>query len=123
MKRLQRWAWTDHVYDTTVFLIKGTGDQAKAWIKKTFDEDYVGEWTGAKTLFVSHKRGTALVLWFPPWWRADDALYLSVLAHETQHGSVFTLRNRGVEQHDASDEAFCYHQAWLFRECYKRLTQ
>lgn len=121
--RLRVWKWPDNVYDVTVFLLKGSGDDAKRWLKKTFDEEHPGEWMGAKTLLISHERGCALVLWFPAWWSATDAMHLSVLAHESFHAAEFTLRERGMTLTDSSDEAYAYYIAWMFRECYRRLEK
>lgn len=120
---MKRWRWTDHLYDVSVFLLKGTGTDAQRWLKKTFNEDYVGEWMGAKTCFVSHKRGCALVLWFPVWFSVKNTTHLSVLAHESFHAAEFTLRERGMTLTDASDEAYAYYIAWMFRECHKRLSK
>ncbi len=117
------WRWTDVIYDVTVFLLRGTGEQAKAWLKKTFDEDYVGEWKGAKTAFIDHAQGCALVLWFPLWWNPKDSHHLGVLAHEAQHGTFLTLTERGCQWTREGDEAFNYHTAWLFREAHRRLVK
>lgn len=118
---MKRWAWSDHVYDSSVFLLRGSGEDAQAWIAKTFDEQHVGTWTGAKTLWISHPKGCALVLWFPSWWDRKDGRHLSVLAHECFHAAEFVLRERGMTLTDASDEAYAYYIAWMFRECFKRL--
>lgn len=106
-----------------MFLLKGEGADAQKYLKKTFDEDYSGEWMGAKTLFISHKQGCALVLWFPSWFSVKDATHLSVLAHESFHAAEVTLRERGMMLTDASDEAYAYYIAWMFRECYRRLSK
>ena len=122
MSRLRVHRWTDHLYDVTVFLLKGDSSAAQAWLKKTFDEDYSGEWMGAKTAFISHKRGCALMLWFPSWFSLKNPTHLSVLAHESFHAAEFCLRERGMTLTDASDEAYAYYIAWTFRECYRRLS-
>lgn len=120
--KLRVWKWADPLYDVSVFLLKGAGVDAQKYLNKTFDEGYVGEWTGAKTLFISKAQGCAVVLWFPAWWSGKDATHLSVLAHESFHAAEFTLRERGMTLTDASDEAYAYYIAWMFRECYKRLA-
>lgn len=119
--RMRVWKWPDSLYDVSVFLLRGTGDEAQRYLKQTFDEGYVGEWTGAKTLFISKPRGCAIVLWFPVWWSRTDATHLSVLAHESFHAAEFVLRERGMTLTDASDEAYAYYIAWMFRECYRRM--
>jgi hypothetical protein len=122
--RLRVWRFTDHVYDVSVFLLKGTGDDAIRWFAKQFEEpiDPTQQFTGAKTIFVDHARGTALVLWFPDWWDATSSHHLGVLAHEAQHGTFMTLTERGCQWTRKGDEAFNYHTAWLFREAHRRLT-
>lgn len=119
---VKTWKWSDPLYDVSVFLLKGKGEDAQRYLKKTFDEDYVGEWMGAKTLFISKPRGCALVLWFPQWFSTKDGTHLSVLAHEAFHAAEFTLRERGMTLTDASDEAYAYYIAWIFRECYRRMA-
>lgn len=122
--RLKRWAWPDPLYDTSVFLLKGDGADALAWMDKTFgDCANVGTFTGAKTLWIERDKGCAIVLWFPPWFHTKDATYLSVLAHESFHAAEFVLRERGMTLTDASDEAYAYYIAWMFRECHKRLSR
>lgn len=122
--KLRRWAWPDPLYDTSVFLLRGEGADALVWMAKTFDATpSVGTFTGAKTIWVEHEQGCALVLWFPPWFHTNDGKYLSVLAHESFHAAEFVLRERGMTLTDSSDEAYAYYIAWMFRECYRRLSK
>lgn len=124
MRRIQNWAWSDPLYDVTVVLVRGDSNAAQEWLDKKFGDvnpETVGQWTGAKTLWVERPRGVALVLWFPQWFTVKDGTYLSVLAHESFHAAEFVLRERGLRLTDESDEAYAYYIAWIFRECYKRL--
>lgn len=122
-KKLQTFTWPDELYDTTVVLLRGKGDEAVAYLDKTFGDmrDELGTFTGAKTVWIERDKGTAIALWFPSWWHADDAQYLSVLAHECFHAAEFVLRARGMKLTDESDEAYAYYIAWMFRNVYLRL--
>ena len=123
--KLKTFAWVDEVYDVRIVLLHGDGKAALAWMDKTFGDvsgRECGEFTGAKTVWIERDgKGCALALWFPAWWHVNDALYLSVLAHECFHAAEFVLRERGMTLTDASDEAYAYYIAWMFRECYRRL--
>lgn len=124
MKKLRVWKWADPVYDVSVVLLKGDGDQALAWLDRTFaDVTDVGTFTGAKTLWIARERGCALALWFPTWFDPIDGAHLSVLAHESFHAAEFVMRERGMSLTDASDEAYAYYIAWMFRECHKRMSK
>ena len=123
MKKLRRWSWHDPVYDVRVFLLRGPGALALKWINRTFHEgeDYQGEFHGAKTIFVTGPRGTAVTIWVPWWWSVTNSRHLAVLAHETTHAAIYVLGERGVVLSKDSEEAFTYWQAWMFEQCHLRL--
>ena len=124
-QRLRKWRWSDPLYDVTIVLLHGEPESALAWMNKTFGEvtaENVGNFTGAKTMWIERSKGIALVLWFPRWFHTKDGTYLSVLAHESFHAAEFLLRERGLTLTDSSDEAYAYYIAWMFRECYRRLS-
>ena len=119
----RHWTWPDELYDVTVVLLHGDGALALAWMDKTFGDvssREVGTFTGAKTVWIERDKGCALALWFPACWHTDDAVYLSVLAHECFHAAEFVLRERGMKLTDESDEAYGYYIAWMFRHVYSR---
>lgn len=128
-RRLRVWHWSDPLYDVSVLLLKCKPEQATTELTRIFGTitgNGVGEFgnfTGAKTLWVERKQGVALVLWFPQWWTAKDGHHLGVLAHECFHAAEFVMRERGMVLTDASDEAYAYYLAWMFRECHKRLSK
>jgi hypothetical protein len=125
-KKLRIHTWPDELYDTTIVLLHGDGKEALAWMDKTFGDvsgRECGEFAGAKTVWIERDKGTALALWFPAWWHVNDGMYLSVLAHECFHAAEFVLRERGMQLTDASDEAYAYYIAWMFRNIYKRLAK
>ena len=124
--KLRRWHWPDPFYDVTVVLLKGRGEHALAWMNKQFGDvtpASVGTFTGAKTMWVERDKGCAIVLWVPDWFSLKDRDCLAVLAHESFHAAEFVLRERGMTLTDASDEAYAYYIAWMFRECHKRLER
>lgn len=121
---MKAWKWSDETYDTSVVLLRGDWDTSRAWMDKTFGdvtEAEVGEGKGAKTLWIERPRGTALVLWFPQWFKGATAYELGILAHECFHAAFFVLQRRGVVWSNESDEAFAYYIAWMFRSVLGRL--
>ncbi len=124
-RKLRRFSWTDELYDTTIVLMHGEWEPARAWMDKQFgsvSDKEVGHGTGAKTIWIERDKGVALILWFPRWWSRKNGTHLSVLAHECFHAAEFTLRERGMTLTDSSDEAYAYYIAWMFRNCYRRMS-
>lgn len=123
--RLKHWRFGDPLYDVQIVLLHGPWKSALSWMNKTFSgvsESEVGTGTGAKTIWMEREVGS-LVLWFPAWFDTTSAYYLSVLAHESFHAAEFVLRARGFTLSDATDEAYAYYIAWMFRECHMRLSR
>lgn len=124
--KLSRWSWSDELYDVTIVLMRGDGAEAFAWMDRQFGEVTeiaIGQFTGAKTIWIARPKGVALVLWFPSWFDVADGHHLGVLAHESFHAAEFLLRERGLTLTDSSDEAYAYYIAWIFRNVYKRLEE
>lgn len=124
-KKIKTFAWSDELYDVTIVLLRGDGKEALAWMDKKFEDvssRECGEFTGAKTVWIERPKGCALALWFPSWFSLTDPHHLGVLAHECFHAAEFVLRERGMTLTDASDEAYAYYIAWMFRNIYKRLA-
>lgn len=108
--RLKHWRFGDPLYDVQIVLLHGPWKSALSWMNKTFSG-------------VSESEVGSLVLWFPAWFDTTSAYYLSVLAHESFHAAEFVLRARGFTLSDATDEAYAYYIAWMFRECHMRLSR
>lgn len=122
--RLRRWVWRDQLYDVTFVLLHGDEQQATHALARMFGDDIrgnVGKFMGGKTIWIDTDRGSAVALWFPPWFNATDTMFLSVLAHECFHAAEFVMRARAMPLHDANDEAYAYYLAWVFREARGRL--
>jgi hypothetical protein len=123
--KVRRWWWSDPLYDVSVLLLKCPADKAAAALLRIFDGDdgEFGTFTGAKTLWIQRDKGCAIAIWVPEWWTAKSSHHLSVLAHECFHAAEFVMRERGMTLTDASDEAYAYYIAWMFRNCHERLTK
>lgn len=123
-RRMKKWWFSDPIYDVSVLLIHGTFKALMRVLANTFgDCGSFGTESSGKSIWVDHKRGVALVIWLPDRWHAKNSHHLGTLAHETQHGAHHVLRSRKIRFTQASEEAFTYYQAWLYRQCHERLTR
>lgn len=124
---LKTWRWTDPVYDVDIYLLHGPAEKAEAWFQRMFNAgpEQIGDFRGAKTVFtVNSQRGDAVIFWYPEWFLRRDRSkrHPATIAHESLHGALNVLQDRGVEVNDGSDEAFAYYLTWLYHEQWKRLV-
>lgn len=125
VERLKVWHWTDPIYDTTVFLLRGPWPEAEKYLMRTFNvkKNEVGDGYGAKTIWLSTNRGSAAILWFPAWIDLRNARHVGTIAHEAYHAATFILRDRGMKTTPHVDEAVAYHITWMVENVVGRLKK
>ena len=110
--------WACEVYDVAIFVVSGPLDGLNPWLARTFGEDYTSDHEGrplARTMWLEHERGCALVLWFPPSVRPETPKWAAIIAHEAVHGACYIFRSRGVELAEPAEEALTYYVGYLVR--------
>lgn len=125
-RKLRVWHWSDVIYENSIVLLNGEWEDARKWMDDQFADvppDFLPGGRQGRTIWIERDNGTALVLWFPHAFDVTSGHDSGVLAHESFHAADFTLKARGLTMTDASDEAYAYYIAYIFRECHKRLSR
>jgi len=124
-RRHLKWEWDDPVYKVHIILSLQPWPEVCQWMKRRYNAigSDVGLSLGRTIRIHAEHCGLVIVLWFPSDHKFDDEWSLSTLVHECLHATDYILADRGLILTDDSVEAYTYHQAWMFRECYRRLKK
>lgn len=124
--QLKAWNWADPIYDTGVMLFVGDFDATHAKLAELLGKDNAEAFKTdcrplGRTLWLNAEIGSGVIVWLSSF-TPSDGDSLAVLVHELHHATFYVLCSRGLRHSEESDEAFAYHKAWLFRQCFARLT-
>lgn len=121
---LRTWQFKDPIYGMGYILHCGEFDAAQRWLKKRVNKDPEKKdgHLVALTTLVSVEDRSFIHLWFDEF-HPRNGRNLGSLAHEALHATLMTFDTIGQPVDEEHDEAAAYYLAWLFEECYRRLTR
>lgn len=95
-----------------------TKEEAKKWIEEKFNVTMdVGSLQGFCVRFVHTKGYECAVIWLGSFdWSIEDQ---TTLIHELQHFVIKTLRERGIEINEHTEEAYTYYFDYWMGKVYK----
>ena len=124
-KTLRTWVFKDPVYGMGYILHRGTWDAAQKYLQRYANAEPctepIDEHLVALTTLMQTDTTRFVHLWFPKF-SPRNMRHLSTLAHECLHATLMTFDIVGIPVDSEHDEAAAYYLAWLYEECYRRLT-
>jgi hypothetical protein len=117
---------TDEIYGVPLYVLRGTSPQCASWVRRHFGTHVeLGHDPACRARMVAGERDGVYMLFFifPPDLNMLARADLKTVVHECLHATSFILCRRGLQLHDADNEAFAYHIAWLFGEVHAVLTE
>lgn len=118
-----QWYWFEPIYRSNIALLCCPAKQAKDRLRLVVPEDIATECDpclkdlGCQGRFICVRHDTSglfVVFWINP--EAD----VPVVAHECFHATWSLLKQKGLELHESSEEAYAYMLEWLLREILTR---